>query len=200
MLKKFYKATALCAALVFSSSFNSALAESKSYSLDKAHTTVAFLIDHIGYAKTLGLFTDVSGSLNFDETTGMVSDIAITVNTASVNTANEARDKHVRNKDFLDVKNHPEMTFSAASATLDDQGNAEINGELTLLGTTLPLTLNATLNKAENYPFGHKRFTLGVSATGALQRSAYGMDYGVANALVGDQVDMIIEIEAIQDK
>jgi len=200
MFSQFVTTTSVCAGLLLSVVSTSSQAAAQSYTLDPSHTTVAFLVDHIGYAKTLGLFTEVSGSLSFDQDTGTVSDISISVATSSVNTANEARDKHVRNKDFLDVENYPEMTFSAASATIDDNGAGEIAGELTLLGTTLPLTLNVTLNKADEYPFGHKRFTLGVSASGELNRSDYGMDYGVANALVGDAVELIIETEAIQDK
>ena len=170
------------------------------YTLDPSHTTVAFLITHVGYAKTLGLFEDVSGSLNFDQANSTVSDIAITVATDSVNTADEARDKHVRSKDFLNVKKHPEMTFTAASTVIDANGYGEISGELNLLGQTHPLVLEVQLNKADKYPFGHKRFTLGVSAKGELLRSQYGMNYGVADALVGDSVEMIIEVEAIADK
>ncbi len=170
------------------------------YTLDPSHTTVAFLITHVGYAKTLGLFEDVSGSLNFDQANSTVNDIAITVATDSVNTADEARDKHVRSKDFLNVKKHPEMTFTAASTVIDANGYGEISGELNLLGQTHPLVLEVQLNKADKYPFGHKRFTLGVSAKGELLRSQYGMNYGVADALVGDSVEMIIEVEAIADK
>lgn len=182
-------------ALVFS-----AHAAPQRYSIDPVHTTVAFLVDHVGFAKTLGIFTEMSGSLSFDPDTNTVSSLLITVATASVNSANEARDKHVRNKDFLNVSEYPEMTFLAESATIDQAGAGEITGELTLLGKTLPLTLTVQLNKSDVYPFGHKRFTLGVSAQGALNRSDYGMDYGVANALVGDAVQLIIETEAIQDK
>jgi len=192
--------TAVLSTVLILDGFVSVARAAERYSLDPAHTTVAFLIDHVGYAKTLGLFTDVSGSFSFDQDTRTVTDISITVGTASVNTANEARDKHVRNKDFLNVSKHPEMTFSASSATIDAEGAGEIAGALTLLGKTQPLTLSVQLNKAENYPFGHKRFTLGVSASGSLNRSDYGMDYGVANALVGDQVDLILEAEAIKDK
>lgn len=169
------------------------------YAIDPEHTTVAFLVDHVGFAKTLGIFTDMSGSLSFDQDTGKVSSLAITVVTSSVNSANEARDKHVRSRDFLNVSEYPEMSFIAGSATIDETGAGEIEGELTLLGKTLPLTLNVQLNKSDVYPFGHKRFTLGVSAQGALNRSDYGMDYGVANGLVGDAVQLIIETEAIQD-
>lgn len=177
----------------------SALAAAQRYTLDPAHTTVAFLIDHVGFARTLGYFSDVSGTFTYDEETGQVSDVVITVKTESVQSDNEARDKHVRSKDFLNTGKHPEMTFTASGFTVADDNSADMAGELQLLGQTQPLTLSATLNKAENYPFGHKKFTLGVSARGELQRSDYGMDYGVANALVGDTVELIIETEAIQE-
>lgn len=174
------------------------VAASDRFTLDKSHTTVAFLVDHVGFAKTLGYFSSVSGSFNYDSDTGVVSDMTITVETNSVQSDNKARDKHLRKSDFLDVKKHPEMVFTASSATVDDKGMAEIAGQLQLLGETQPLTLSATLNKSDKYPFGHKKLTLGVSARGSLQRSDFGMDYGVANGLVGDTVDLIIEVEANQ--
>ena len=175
-----------------------AFAATERYSLDPSHTTVAFLIEHIGYAKTLGQFSGVSGSFSYDADSQTVSDINIVVDTKTVSTANKARDKHVRNKDFLNVKKFPEMVFTAQSASLTDS-TGEIAGELQLLGTTQPLNLEVTLNKADKYPFGHKKFTLGVSAKGSVRRSDYGMNYGVANSIVGDEVELIIEIEAIKE-
>ena len=200
MFKKIFTITSLCAGFMFSVGPATVKAAPQQYSLDSSHTTVAFLIDHVGFAKTLGLFTDVSGSLTYDQETNTVSDVTITVATKSVDTANKARDKHVRNKDFLNVKKHPELIFTASSATLNADGQVDIAGDLQLLGQTQPLVLTATLNKSEKYPFGHKSFTLGVSARGSLQRSAYGMSYGVANALVGDAIELIIEVEANQNK
>jgi len=176
-----------------------AQAQDKSYSLDGSHTTLAFLVDHVGFAKTLGYFSDVTGTLNFDTDSNRVSNVSINVATKSVQSDNKARDKHLRKKDFLNVGKFPSMTFTAADTQLDANGEGQLQGELTLLGKTRPLTLAVSLNKSARYPFGHKRFTLGVSAKGSLQRSDYGMDYGVANGLVGDKVDLIIEIEAIQD-
>lgn len=173
-----------------------AAAAPQRFSLDSAHTTVAFLVDHVGYAKTLGYFSDVSGSFNYDADTRVVSDISITVQTESVQSDHKARDKHVRSKDFLNVKKFPQMTFTASQATVNADGKATVAGELELLGQSQPLTLNVTLNKADNYPFGHKSFTLGVSARAMLLRSDYGMTYGVANGLVGDDIELIIESEA----
>jgi len=188
---------ALALSLAISSS---AFAAADRYELDSSHATVAFLVDHIAYAKTLGQFTDVKGSFSYDSETGMVSDVSIVVATKSVQSHNKARDKHLRSKDFLNVKKHPKMTFTADSASVDANGEGVLSGTLELLGQSKNLDLPFVLNKAKKYPFGHKRFTLGVSASGSLQRSEYGMDYGVANALVGDTVDLIIEIEAIKSK
>ncbi|MGQ7846869.1 YceI family protein [Granulosicoccus sp. 3-233] len=175
---------------------SSLLAAAQQYSLDPEHTTVAFLIEHVGYAKTLGYFSDVSGTFSYDDETGQLTDVVITVKTDSVQSDHKARDKHVRSKDFLNTKKFPEMSFTADNIAVQGDGTADIAGELQLLGTSQPLSLTATLNKADKYPFGHKQFTLGVSARGQLQRSDYGMDYGVANALVGDVVELIIETEA----
>ncbi|MBM7069262.1 YceI family protein [Actibacterium sp. 188UL27-1] len=175
-----------------------AMAEPQRYELDPTHTTIAFLIDHIGYAGTLGVFTDIEGGFTYDMETQELSAVTVTVQTASVNSFKEARDGHVRNTDFLSVDAHPTMTFTATGGTPSSDTTGTVEGELTLLGETRPLTLEVTLNKAEPYPFGHKRFTLGLTARGSLNRSEFGMGYGVENGLVGDTVDLIIEAEAMQ--
>lgn len=177
----------------------SAQAEARRYTLDPEHTTLAFLVEHVGYARTLGYFSEVSGSFMYDADSREVSDVSITVETDSVQTDNKARDRHLRSKDFLDTGNHAQMIFTADATTIDAAGEGNLTGQLQLLGETRPLSLSVVLNKADDYPFGHKKFTLGVSARGSLQRSDYGMAYGVANQLVGDTVDLIIEIEANRD-
>ncbi len=191
---------ALALSTVLALSATSVLAAPQRYLLDPEHTTVAFLVEHVGYAKTLGHFQDVSGGFTYDDETRRVSDVTITAKTDSVQTNHQARDKHVRSKDFLNVKKHPEMIFTADGTSLQEDGSADLAGNLQLLAETRPLMLSVSLNKAEKYPFGHKKFTLGVSARATLQRSDYGMEYGVANALVGDTVELIIEIEANQEK
>ncbi|HET7608031.1 MAG TPA: YceI family protein, partial [Gammaproteobacteria bacterium] len=71
-----------------------------------------------------------------------------------------------------------------------------VAGELTLLGKRRPLTLEATLNKSAPYPFGDRAEVMGVSARAKLKRSEFGMTYGVADDLVGDDVEIVIEFEA----
>ena len=175
-----------------------ALAEPHRYELDPEHTTVAFLIDHVGYAAVLGVFGEVEGGFVYDLDTQALSDLEVRVGTASLDTFHEARDAHVRGGDFLDTEAHPVMTFTAGGGTPSGEDAGTVTGDLTLLGETRPLTLDVTLNKAGEYPFGHGRFVLGITARGALDRSAFGMTYGVADGLVGDEVRLIIETEAMR--
>ena len=189
---------AFAAALVLALCSPGALAEPKTYKLDPDHTTVAFLVDHIGYSRVLGRFIKVEGGFTYDETTQTLSDLRVTVQTDSVYSAHKGRDEHVRGKDFLDTKQHPLMVFTADGGTPESANSGTVTGQLTVLGQTHPLTLAVTLNKSEVYPFGHSRHTLGISARGAVQRSQYGMTYGVAAGMVGDTVDLIIETEAIR--
>lgn len=170
------------------------------YDLDPTHTVVMFDVFHVGYAPTIGVFGEVSGSFTYDVDTQDLSDVNVSINAGSVNTFLEARDGHVKNGDFLDVAAHPEITFVAASGTPTDATSGTVTGDLTILGETHPVTLDVTLNKAAAYPFGHKSFVLGLSLTGEIQRSLFGMDYGVAGDIVGDTVKVRIETEAIQAK
>jgi polyisoprenoid-binding protein YceI len=181
--------TWLCAA-------GSAAAEPARYELDPAHTTVAFLVEHIGYAKTLGQFLRASGGYTFDADTRALSGLRVVVETASVDTNHEARDRHLRSGDFLASDEHATMTFTAGNANVTGEHTFTVTGELTLLGQTRPLTLEATVNKSAPYPIGDRAEVMGISARGLLKRSDFGMTYGVADNLVGDEVEIIIEVEA----
>jgi polyisoprenoid-binding protein YceI len=179
----------LCAA-------TAAEAQPARYELDVEHIALGFFVHHLGYAKVLGVFEQVEGSFVFDEATGAVSEVVVHVNTASVDTHHERRDEHLRSDDFLDSRNYPGMRFTASRAQRTGERSFAIDGELELLGQTHPLTLNATWNKSEAYPMGARQYVIGVSAKGTLLRSDYGMNYGVDNGWVGDEVEFVIEFEA----
>ncbi|MEL6265217.1 MAG: YceI family protein [Pseudomonadota bacterium] len=173
-----------------------ATAEPVRFEIDPTHTTVAFLVEHIGYARTLGWFTEVSGSFVYNATEKTVTDIRIEVNPASVFTNDERRDAHVRNPDFLDVEAHPSILFTAEGAEVTGETTGMVTGDLTLLGETRPVAVEVTLNKDAPYPFGHKKRTVGVSAEAVVTRSEFGMEYALGG-IVGDEVTVIIEVEAI---
>ena len=171
-------------------------AEPARYELDPDHLTIAFLVEHIGYAKTLGMFRSASGGYTFDEAAGTLSAVRVVVETNSVDTHHEARDRHLTSRDFLDSAAHSTMTFTAESARRTGERTFAMTGELQLLGVAKPLTLEAVVNKSAPYPIGARAEVMGVSLRGVLQRSEFGMTYGVADGLVGDAVEILIELEA----
>lgn len=176
-------------------------AQAARYQLDPDHITVAFLVDHIGFAKVLGMFRSARGSYRFDEATATLSEVRIEVETASVFTNQRKRDDHLKGPDFLNSGEFPRMVFTASGAKRTGERTFDITGQLELVGKSLPLTLQATWNKSAESPMGgplSKPYTMGVSARGSFKRSAYGISYAVANGWVGDEVPLIIEFEAIK--
>jgi polyisoprenoid-binding protein YceI len=189
---------ALCTALLASAP---AQAQAARYEIDPDHLTVAFLVDHIGYAKVLGMFRSARGSYRFDEATSTLSDVRIEVETASVFSNQRKRDDHLKGPDFLNSGEFPRMVFTAAGAKRTGERTFDITGELEVLGKKQPLTLQATWNKSAESPMGGlggKPYIMGVSARGSFKRSTYGMNYAVANGWVGDDVPLIIEFEAVR--
>lgn len=172
-----------------------AWAEPAHFELDPNHITVAFTVDHLGYAKVLGMFRAARGSYDFDEATGALGKLRIEVDTQSVFSNYAKRDQHLKSADFLNTAQFPRMVFTADSARRTGDRTFEIPGQLELLGKLQPLTLAATWNKSGPSPID-KVYTMGVSARGSFKRSGHGMNYGVANEWVGDEVPLIIEFEA----
>jgi polyisoprenoid-binding protein YceI len=170
------------------------------YQLDPEHTSVGFLVDHVGYAKVLGLFRKVSGSYRFDESTGALTDLRIEIDAASIYTAHDKRDEHLRGRDFLDAKRFPTLVYTATTARRTGERTWVVDGQLELLGQRRPVTLNVTWNKSAPYPLPlsplQRSVVMGVSARGSFRRSAFGMDYAVENGWVGDEVALIVEFEA----
>jgi polyisoprenoid-binding protein YceI len=180
-----------------------ASAEPRKYVIDPAHLSIGFLVDHAGYDKVLGMFRKASGELTYDEATKNLSSGKVIVDTDSVFTNHEKRDEHLRSPDFLNSGEFPEMTFTLSGAKASGDNSGTIEGELDLLGKKRPITLKVTLNKAAEYPFGgglfgSKPYALGISARGTFKRSEFGMTYGVEQGWVGDEVELIIEFEAVR--
>ncbi|RZL05388.1 MAG: hypothetical protein EOP40_20280, partial [Rubrivivax sp.] len=134
---------ALCTALLASAP---AQAQAARYEIDPDHLTVAFLVDHIGYAKVLGMFRSARGSYRFDEATATLSDVRIEVETASVFSNQRKRDDHLKGPDFLNSGEFPRMVFTAAGAKRTGERTFDITGELEVLGKKQPLTLSFAID------------------------------------------------------
>lgn len=173
-------------------------AEPATFQIDEDHFSIGFLVEHVGYADTLGQFLDARGTFVYDEPANELQSGEVTVQADSVFTNHEDRDEHLRGDDFLDVSNFETVRFEAGDWQPQGERSGTLTGELTLLAKTRPVSLDVTINKAAEYPFGHGKYTLGISARTTIKRSEWGMIYAVDNGLVGDEVEMIFEFEAIR--
>lgn len=167
------------------------------YQIDPDHFSVGFLVDHLGYAKVLGMFRESSGSYAFDEKTGALSDVRLVIDAQSVNTGHRGRDRHLAGPDFLNAGEFREIVFTSATAKRTGERTFVVEGQLQMVGKAQPVTLNVTWNKSGKYELpGTDAYVMGVSARGSFKRSTFGMSYGLANNWVGDAVDLIVEFEA----
>jgi polyisoprenoid-binding protein YceI len=172
-----------------------AVAESKPYAIDPEHASFGFLVGHMGLADTLGFFREVEGGFRFDEAAMTVSDIRVTVRTDSVFTGHDARDGHLRKRDFLWTDEHPTMTFTGTTTERTGERTGRITGDLTLRGVTRPVTFDITYNGSRQYPFGTRHHAVGVEARGTIRRSDFGMTYALEGDLVADEVEILVSFE-----
>jgi polyisoprenoid-binding protein YceI len=167
-----------------------AYADPVTYTLDPAHTQVAFSVDRFGFNNVLGRFDQASGQVVLDEAHPQNSSVHAVVQVTSVSTGNDTRDGHLRGEHWLNVQQFATMEFQSRTVRLTGAHTADVTGDLTLLGQSHPLTLQVTLNRMGDSPANRAR-SAGFSATGTLSRAAWGSS--TAANLIGDQVNITIE-------
>lgn len=161
------------------------------WALDPTHTAASFTVRHAGISKVRGQFTDVTGALTVGDNGENLS-FDVSLKTASVTTANEDRDNHLRSGDFFDAENFPEITFVSTKVTDD-----KLVGDLTIRGTTQEVELSFEYEGAATDPFGTYR--AGFTGQTTISRKEFGLTWNAAleagGVLVADQVTIVIEAE-----
>ena len=162
------------------------------YVLDKSHAHVTFQVGHLGFSTTHGQFREFDADISFDPANVEATTVSFTIQTASVDTFWEPRDKHLRNKDFFDVENHPTITFVSTSVVPTGAETADVTGDLTILGVTQSVTMQAKLNKLGESPFQKGKQIAGFTVTGEIDRTAFGMNFAApaVSAIIPIQVDL----------
>ena len=161
------------------------------FAVNKPHTIVAFTVDRLGLTKMLGSFSKVDGEFTIDRNNPVASSASLTIDTASLYTGFEARDKHLRSPDFFNVQEFPEMKFVSTKVERTGEKTAKVTGNLTLLGVTKPVTLDVVLNNIKT-DARTKKDLAGFSAQGTLKRSDFGMKYLVG--AISDDVTLMVEL------
>ena len=163
------------------------------YVSDPAHTYAFFEVGHLGISWIRGRFNDVNAKITLDRAAKQGT-IEAVVKMASVDTAHEARDKHLRSSDYLDVEKFPTMTFKSSNVKFDGDRIVGADGELTLYGVTRPVTLDIPYFRCVTHP-ANKRDMCGADARTVIKRSDFGIKRG-ANIPMHDEVKIAIQIEA----
>lgn len=174
----------------------SARAEIERYKFDTVHTQIIFFVSHLGFSISEGEFLEFDGFIEFNHDELTKSKVEVVVDTNSIDMDDKKWDDHMKNEDFFHVEKYPTMTFKSTNIDVTGEKTAKITGDLTILETTKPVTLDVIFNKAGKHPFGDK-YAAGWSATTSLKRSDYGMKYGLP--MIGDDVEIRIEVEAIRE-
>lgn len=165
------------------------------YALDPSHSRIGFWLRHAMVTKVRGEFTEFEASLSYGET----NSASATIKTASINTNNADRDAHVRGKDFFNVEQFPEMTFTATEFNIN--GNAgTVTGDLTIKGITKPVTLDVEIAGIAVDPYEQTR--LGFEATTKINRKDFGIDFNAplntGGVLLAEDINIEIEGSAIR--
>lgn len=171
------------------------------YTIDPAHSTFGFVARHAMVTNVKGSFQDFTGTLHLDGTDPSNSTATIDVVMDSIETGNADRDGHLKSADFFKADEFPAMTFRTTKAEALGGDDYRITGDLTILGTTRPLTIDLEFNGAAKDPFGNER--VGFEGKAEILRSEWGLTWNAAletgGVLVSDKIKLNFDISAIRN-
>lgn len=192
------KVKSLIAGIVMAGSYIVPAQAADQYVLEPNHTQITWHASHMGFSFPTGKFVTVAGTVLLDEEKPEKSTVEATIAMPGISTGIEKFDTHLKSPDFFNVERFPEATFKSESVKITGKNTANVQGVLTLLGISKPVTLEVTLNKVDIMPMVQKK-AAGFSAKTVLKRSDFGIKYGLP--MVGDDVAITIEAEArVEDK
>ncbi|MCW8827888.1 MAG: YceI family protein [Gammaproteobacteria bacterium] len=171
-------------------------AQAADYVIDTkgAHAFVQFRVQHLGYSWLYGRFNDFEGRFSYDEKAPEKASVSVTIDTASLDSNHAERDKHLRSPDFFDVKKYPQAKFASTAYRETGEGRGQLSGNLTLHGTTRPITIDVQQVGAGEDPWGGYR--RGFQGSTTITPADFGMDYDLGPA--SSTVELILSVEGIR--
>jgi len=166
------------------------------YTIDPFHTFPNFEVNHLGFSTMHGQFEKTEGSLTIDwaNNSGAVD---ITIDAASVSTGMKKRDDHLRSPDFLNAAEFPTITYKSTKVSIHDGKTATVEGNLTIMDVSKPVTLEVDSINCGEHPFKKGTHVCGFNAEGKFKRSDFGVKYGLP--AVGDELKLHLEVEATRN-
>lgn len=159
-----------------------------------AHASIQFKISHLGFSWLKGRFNDFEGGFRYDADNPEASEITVTIDTASIDSNHADRDEHLRSADFLDVEQFPQARFVSTDFIAHEDGEATLEGELTLRGVTRDIAIDVEKIGEGEDPWGNYR--VGFSGETEFRLEDYGIDYELGPA--SEVVYLELEVEGIR--
>ena len=167
--------------------------------IDTTHSEISFAVRHMMFAKVRGHFKAWKAELAFDAEAPSRSKVTVDVDVTSIDTREAKRDAHLRSADFFDAEQFPTMRFESTSVEATGEGTYRLSGDLTIRGTTRPVTLDVEQTGSGKDPWGNDR--LGFTVKGSISRSEWGLTWNQAleagGVLVGDKVEIEVETQVV---
>ncbi|HEX2850998.1 MAG TPA: YceI family protein [Acidimicrobiales bacterium] len=170
------------------------------YTLDPSHSRIGFVARHAMVTKVRGSFNDVAGTGYLDTENPEKSHLELVIKADSIDTRNADRDAHLRSNDFFDMETYPEITFKSTSVERTDDTTFRVTGDLTIKGTTKPVTVDLEFTGSATDPFGNNR--IGLEGNVTVNRKDWGVNWNAAleagGVLVSEKVVLEFEVSAIK--
>ena len=170
------------------------------YTIDPAHSRIGFAVRHAMVTNVRGEFTEYEGKLHLDGAEPAKSSAELVIKVASIDTKQAQRDEHLRTGDFFNAETYPEITFRSTSAEEVGDDTYRLHGDLTIKGTTRPITLDLEFTGAATDPYGANR--AGFEGGTTVDRTAFGLTYNAAletgGVLIGEKVKLTLDISAVK--
>ena len=167
------------------------------YNVDASHTNAGFTVKHMMITNVTGKFNDVAGTFEFDEKTNTLKSINGEIIVASINTANEKRDEHLKAEEMFDVAKFPKITFKSTKIEKD-----AVYGDFTMKGVTKNIKLELENGGTVTDPWGKQR--AGFELEGKINRKDFGITWNkvleTGGVAVGEEIKLQIAMEGILAK
>jgi polyisoprenoid-binding protein YceI len=187
---------AFALALLLAVATGAAAAAEENYVTDPAHSQPSYEIRHTIFSTQRGDFTKSTGKITLDREAKKGS-IDVTIDTTSIRSHDPRLDSILKGEDYFNVAKYPTMTFKSTAMRFDGDRLTGVEGELTLIGVTRPVTLKVADFQCGENPF-NKKPMCGAEVTTTIKRSDWGMKTGAGRSS-GDDVKITIPIEAYRE-
>jgi polyisoprenoid-binding protein YceI len=170
------------------------------YAIDATHSRIGFVARHAMVTKVRGSFNEFEGTGHFDAEDPSRSSLQLTIQAASIDTRNADRDGHLRGNDFFDMEAYPEITFASTAVEQVDAVTFRVTGDLTIKGTTKPVSVDLEYTGSAVDPYGNTR--LGLEGSTVVNRKDFGVNWNTAleagGVLVSEKVTLEFEVSAVR--